>query len=107
MVGFMLKQCPFSCNVCDVKEHGNKYCADRDHEQVYRPCDARATAGASALLHTTAMAPLTPPLTSRQKRYPLDQSDCRLPAPSATAFHNKPQSNVYVLLRLARRPRQS
>ena len=61
--GFMLKQCPFSCNVCDVKEHGNKYCADRDHEQVYQPCDARATAGASALLHTTAMAPLTPPLT--------------------------------------------
>ena len=63
MAGFMLKQCPFSCNVCDVKEHGNKYCADRDHEQVYQPCDARATAGASALLHTTAMAPLTPPLT--------------------------------------------
>jgi len=31
--GFMLKQCPFSCNVCDVKEHGTKYCADRDHEQ--------------------------------------------------------------------------
>ena len=61
MAGFMLKQCPFSCNVCDVKEHGNKYCADRDHEQVYQPCDARATAGASALLHTTAMAPLTPP----------------------------------------------
>ena len=33
MAGFMLKQCPFSCNVCDVKEHGTKYCADRDHEQ--------------------------------------------------------------------------
>ena len=64
MAGFMLTQCPFSCNVCDVKEHGNKYCADRDHEQVYRPCDARAAAGASALLHTTAMAPLTPPLTA-------------------------------------------
>ena len=31
--GFMLKQCPFSCNVCDAKEHGTKYCADRDHEQ--------------------------------------------------------------------------
>lgn len=31
----MLKQCPYSCSVCNEKEHGSKICADRDHDQVY------------------------------------------------------------------------
>jgi hypothetical protein len=31
--GFMLEACPFSCNLCDEKEHGSKYCADRDRNQ--------------------------------------------------------------------------
>ena len=35
MAGFMLKQCPYSCSVCNEKEHGSKICADRDHDQVY------------------------------------------------------------------------
>jgi len=29
----MLKQCPYSCSVCNEKEYGSKYCADRDHDQ--------------------------------------------------------------------------
>ena len=29
----MLEACPFSCNLCDEKEHGSKYCADRDRNQ--------------------------------------------------------------------------
>ena len=35
MAGFMLKQCPYSCSVCNEKEYGSKICADRDHDQVY------------------------------------------------------------------------
>ena len=31
--GFMLKQCPFSCDICNEKEHGDKFCSDRDHNQ--------------------------------------------------------------------------
>jgi len=31
--GYMLKTCPYSCNVCDVEKHGSKACADSDREQ--------------------------------------------------------------------------
>lgn len=31
--GFMLSACPYSCNICNVEEHGSKKCVDRDRKQ--------------------------------------------------------------------------